>query len=337
MVKVNNEWEPLKEVILGTVDNANMPTHGKDLHCINYADKDSIPNNEDGFWNSKVYFETEEDLENLKNTLESAGVKVHRPSPIQTRNVISNGYWKTNQYYTFCPRDTVTVIGDTILESPMSLRSRQYETDCFKDIFIQKMKEGANWVSAPKPRLTDDSYQREDLSQLTLRDIEPVFDAANILRCNDDILYLNSNTGNKLGAQWLQNFLGSKYRVHVLENIYSYIHIDSTIALLREGLCLLNPERVNEDNMPELLKSWDKIWCPPMVDIGYHQTNRASVWIGVNLLSIDENTVVVDNRQTELIKELKKYGIDTLDAQIRHSRTLGGSMHCVTTDLWRGE
>ena len=69
--------------------------------------------------------------------------------------------------------------------------------------------------------------------------------------------------------------------------MYSYIHIDSTIAVLREGLCLLNPERVNENNMPEFLKSWDKIWCPPMVDIGYHQTIRASLWIGVNLLSVD--------------------------------------------------
>jgi glycine amidinotransferase/scyllo-inosamine-4-phosphate amidinotransferase 1 len=336
MVRVNNEWSPLKEVILGTVDNANMPTHGKDLHCINHAEKDRIPHDEDGFWDSVVYRETEEDLNNLQKTLEDVGVKVHRPTPIETRRVISNGYWKTNQYYTFCPRDTVTVIGDTIIESPMSLRSRQYETDCFKDIFIDKMKQGANWVSAPKPRLTDDSYQREDLSKLTLTEQEPVFDAANILRCNNDILYLVSNTGNKLGGQWLQNFLGNEYKVHMLEDIYSYIHIDSTIALLREGLCLLNPERVNEDNMPELLKSWDKIWCPPMVDIGYHQTNRSSVWIGVNLLSIDENTVVVDNRQTHLIKELEKYNIDVLDAQLRHSRTLGGSMHCVTSDLVRG-
>jgi N-dimethylarginine dimethylaminohydrolase len=217
----------------------------------------------------------------------------------------------------------------------MSLRSRQFETDSFKDIFIKKMEEGANWVSAPKPRLLDSMYQREDLSKITLNNHEPVFDAANILRCNNDILYLVSNTGNLKGAKWLQNFLGKDYRVHTIENVYSYIHIDSTIALLREGLCLLNPERVNENNIPDFLKSWDKIWCPPMVDIGYHKTIRASVWIGVNLLSIDENTVIVDNRQMDLIKELRKYNIDTLDCKIRHSRTLGGSFHCVTTELLR--
>lgn len=335
MVNVNNEWGKLKEVIVGTVDNANMPTHGKDLHCINYATDDTIPKEEIGFWDQKVYDETYEDLENLSKVLTDVGVKVRRPSPIDTQKTISNGHWETTQYYTFCPRDTVTVIGNNIIESPMSLRSRQFETDCFKDIFIEKMEEGANWVSAPKPRLLDSMYQREDLSKITLNNDEPVFDAANILRCNNDILYLVSNTGNLKGAKWLQNFLGSEYKVHTIEDVYSYIHIDSTIAVLREGLCLLNPERVNENNMPEFLKSWDKIWCPPMVDIGYHKTIRASVWIGVNLLSVDENTVIVDNRQTELIKDLKKYGIDTLDCQIRHSRTLGGSFHCVTADLIR--
>lgn len=335
MVSVNNEWGKLREIIVGTIDNANMPTHGKDLHCINYATETEIPNDEIGFWDKQVYDETQEDLENLSSLLTNIGVKVHRPSPIDTQKVVSNGYWETTQYYTFCPRDTVTVIGNNILESPMSLRSRQFETDCFRDIFIEKMEEGANWVSAPKPRLLDSMYQREDLSKITLNNHEPVFDAANILRCNNDILYLVSNTGNLKGSKWLQNFLGRDYRVHNIENVYSYIHIDSTIALLREGLCLLNPERVNENNIPDFLKSWDKIWCPPMVDIGYHKTIRASVWIGVNLLSIDENTVIVDNRQIDLIKELKKYNIDTLDCKIRHSRTLGGSFHCVTTELSR--
>ena len=335
MVSVNNEWGKLREVFVGTIDNANMPKHGIDLHAINYADKDRIPYIEQGNFDNKVYEETYEDLENLVKVLKDLNIKVRRPEVIDTENVISNGFWTTNQYYTFCPRDTVTVIGNTILESPMTLRSRQFETYCFRDQFIEYMNEGARWISAPKPMLKDDSYQRTDLTKLTLTEREPVFDAANILRSNNDILYLISNTGNKLGGKWLQNLLGDQYKVHILENMYSYSHLDSTIALLREGLCLLNPERVNENNMPEMLKSWDKIWSPPMVDIGYHKIERASVWVGINLLSIDENTVIVDNRQTELIKELKKYNIDALDCKLRHSRTLGGSFHCVTADMTR--
>jgi len=335
MISVNNEWGKLNEVFVGTIDNANMPQHNVDLHSINYADKINIPYDECGRFDDVVYEETYEDLEKLVTLLTDCGIKVKRPKSIKTNKSISNGFWNTDQYYTFCPRDTVTVIGNTILEAPMTLRSRQFETYCFRDQFIEYMNEGAKWISAPKPILNDDSYQRDDLSKLTLTEREPVFDAANILRSNNDILYLVSNTGNKLGGKWLQNLLGDQYKVHILENMYSYSHLDSTIALLREGLCLLNPERVNENNMPEMLKSWDKIWSPPMVDIGYHKVERASVWVGINLLSIDENTVIVDNRQTELIKELKKYNIDALDCKLRHSRTLGGSFHCVTADMIR--
>ena len=48
MVSVNNEWGKLREVFVGTIDNANMPKHDVDLHAINYADKGRIPYVEQG-------------------------------------------------------------------------------------------------------------------------------------------------------------------------------------------------------------------------------------------------------------------------------------------------
>ncbi len=265
MIRVNNEWDRLREVFVGTAEYANNPIKSKDLHCINYAHMNNIDDVYVGYYPEQVIEETKEDLDILSQSLKTFfNIKVRRMKPMENTKIFQTPDWMSDGYYTFCPRDSVTVIGDTIIESPMTLRSRYFETFGFRDQFIDYMKDGARWVSAPKPRLTDDNYQRYNLDELTLTNAEPIFDAANILRCNNDILYLLSNTGNKLGAKWLQNFLGDEYKVHVLENMYSYIHIDSTIALLREGLCLLNPERVNEDNMPEVLKSWDKIWCPPL-------------------------------------------------------------------------
>ena len=339
MIYSSNEWDTLREVFVGNIENPNNPMKGKDLHCINYADKDNIDYVKEGYYPKQVIEETKEDLEELVSTLKSFRVSVKRPTTQDnSKPFLSNGEWMSDGYYNYCPRDSVVVIGDTIIESPMALRSRYFETFSFRDEFIDYMKKGTRWVSAPKPMLRDELYDRSDLSQLTLKEIEPIFDAANILRCNNDILYLVSNTGNKLGSQWLQNFLGNKYRVHILENMYSYSHLDSTMALLREGLCLLNPDRVNEDNMPELLKSWDKIWCPEMVDIGYYgDYNHASVWVGINLLSLNENLVICDENQTELHKELYKHNIEVIPMKLRHSRTLGGSFHCVTLDICRGE
>ena len=102
------------------------------------------------------------------------------------------------------------------------------------------MKDFFSLDICPKPRLLDESYQRENLDELTLTNVEPVFDGKNILRCNNDILYLLSNTGNELGSnQWLQNFLGSEYKVHVLRDMYSYVHLDSTIGFVERGFMFI--------------------------------------------------------------------------------------------------
>jgi N-dimethylarginine dimethylaminohydrolase len=172
---------------------------------------------------------------------------------------------------------------------------------------------------------------------LALHEHEPIFDAANILRCNDDLFYLVSNTGNKKGAEYLQEVVGPTKRVHTIENVYSYIHLDSTIALLREGLMLLNPSRINSvDKLPEVLRNWDIIWAPEPVDIGHYPGYcNASKWVSVNLLSVNPNLVVLEEHQVNLQIELEKHGINCAMLPMRHARTLGGTFHCVTLDLIR--
>ena len=130
----------------------------------------------------------------------------------------------------------------------------------------------------------------------------------------------------------------TKAKVHTLENVYSYMHIDSTVAFLREGLMLLNPSRIKSiDQLPEYFRNWDVIWAPEPTDIGYHSIyNNASPWINVNLLSINPNLVVLEEHQHDTRKELEKYGIDCAMLPMRHARTLGGCFHCVTLDIERG-
>ena len=48
----------------------------------------------------------------------------------------------------------------------------------------------------------------EEFHKLTEEEI--LFDAASIIRMNNDLVYLVSNTGNYLGAKWLQSILGKK-------------------------------------------------------------------------------------------------------------------------------
>ncbi len=196
------------------------------------------------------------------------------------------------------------------------------------------MKSGSKWVAAPKPRLTDKVYVENE--KLSLANLEPIFDAANILRAGRDLFFLISDSGNELGLEWLQTFLGDEYRVHPCRDLYSGVHIDSTIALLRPGLALVNPARVTDKNLPELLKKWDIIEAPEMADYSYSDLpTLSSVWLGMNLLMLSPTLAVVDKHQTKLIKQLEKNGIDTIPLQLRHGRTLGGGFHCITLDVRR--
>jgi glycine amidinotransferase/scyllo-inosamine-4-phosphate amidinotransferase 1 len=115
------------------------------------------------------------------------------------------------------------------------------------------------------------------------------------------------------------------------------MHIDSTIAFLREGLLLANPSRIkSEDVLPEPFRSWDILWCPEPHDIGHYPGYcNASKWINMNLFSVSENIVVIEENQHSLRKLLERYGFNCAMLPMRQQRTLGGGFHCVTLDLVR--
>lgn len=338
--KVNswNEWDPLELVIVGHAQGAQVPEDDRSLRAINYA---SLPQNSDiptGPYPEQVIEESEEDLSILCDTLSDLGVQVLRPANLDLSAEFSNRHWRSRGYYNYCPRDSVLVHGHNIIECPMPLRARYFETESMRHIFQRAMLNGASWISAPKPVLRDRAYRTEDVSKenLTLLEDEPCFDAANVLRCGRDLFYLVSNSGNILGAKWLQAVLGDNFRIHLLQNIYSYMHLDSTISFLRPGLVLCNPARLKPDNLPTVFKNWEIIWCPEPVDIGHAPGYcHASHWVGMNLLMVRPDLAIIEKSQTELIRQIEKSGIDVLPLSIRHARTLGGSFHCVTLDLRR--
>ncbi len=329
-----NEWDPLQSVIVGDATNARVPRADISLKAINYADDPNQPIPV-GPYPSQVIEEANEDLQGLCDVLSKMGVQVFRPLKHDTAAVIETPLWRTEGYYSYCPRDSVLVHGNTVLPTPMPIRARSREWQIYKNVFLESDAEIAR---APNAELRDELYALSSIDKdtLTLTNAEPAFDAANVLRCGYDLFYLVSNSGNEIGGRWLQEFLGNKFKVHFLKNIYAYMHLDSTISFLRPGLVLLNPARINDKNIPEPLRTWDKIWCPEPVDIGYYGNYKnASTWIGMNLLMVNPHLAIVEKSQVELIRALEKQQIDVCPLPIRHARTLGGAFHCVTLDLHR--
>jgi N-dimethylarginine dimethylaminohydrolase len=285
-----------------------------------------------------VVDEANEDLDELAQVLQSAGVTVYRPNENHYGAQVGNTQWTSDQMYGYCPRDTHLVVGETVIETPMAYRARQMEADNLSNIRQDAIASGANWIAAPRPMLPVGTHYIHN-EKVQLLENEPIFDAANCLRLNNDILYLKSCTGNRRGADWLQRNLGKDYRVHVLDDVYAYAHLDSTIAPVNEGLVVLNRSRIKLGNIPQVFvdEQWRIIWFDDPYPIPFYQYPYASPWIGMNLLMIDPHTAIVDKNQIELITDLERHKIEVWPLQLRHARTLGGGFHCVTLDLERAK
>ena len=318
-----NEWDPLQDVIVGDATGARIPLLDISLRTINYADVKDDSEIPFGPYPTQVIEEANEDLELFCDVLRKESVKVLRPDP--THFV---------RYYNYCPRDGVLVHDDLILVTPQPLRARRNEYRALDSILTQYGN-----VIYTRCSQADTMYNRACLGDpdiLALNETEPCFDAANILRDNDNLYYLVSNSGNKAGARYLQELCPTK-KVYTIEDVYAYMHLDSTISLLREGLMLLNPSRIKSiDQLPKPLQSWDYIWCPDPGEV-YHYPGycNSSKWINVNLLMINPNLAVIESNQHALRVELEKHHIESAMIQARHQRTLGGGFHCVTLDLER--
>ena len=157
----------------------------------------------------------------------------------------------------------------------------------------------------------------------------------------------------------MQSVLGNEYKVHLTSEIYRSSHIDSTAMCLKPGLVLLNSTRVNEKNCPEIFAKWDKIYFDDVAptseaELKFQKEFRdplgneiealgfqtdlhgmSSPWVGMNFLSVDQETVIVDERQTNLRKVLEKRKFTVIPIQMRHIYTQGGGIHCATLDTVR--
>ena len=196
-----NEWDPLEEVIVGNPLGARFPTADKSTQMAEFPDR-PIRDIPPGAFPTPIIAETEEDLSAFVAVLEAAGVTVKRPETWPHEARFSTIHWESEGYYNYCPRDVFLVIGDQIIETPNVIRSRSQETFSYHSLMLEYLRSGARWYSAPRPMLLDALFEA-DKEKPTPSNDEPAFDAANVLRLGQDLIYLVSGTGNELGGQWL--------------------------------------------------------------------------------------------------------------------------------------
>lgn len=302
MISSFNEWGKLRKIIVGDATDANWPVNDPvfKLESKKTTWKETpVPR---GPVPQFIIEQANEDLGILAATLASLGVEVIRPDPLN--------FQTHDGLYNYCPRDRLLVYGNTVVDTAMMYPCRDMEYQCYMDV----LQDAGRIITMPRKQ-------------------GMVLDAANILRLNDKMLFLESASGNREAYEWLcKQFPEVEIE---LCNFYAGVHIDSTIVALREGLVMLNAARVKPDSVPRVFEKWDKIWVDEVVAQDFYQYPYASKWIAMNMLTVDPHTVIVDRHQTELIRKLEQWSFTVVPLELRQSRTLGGGFHCVTLDLVR--
>ncbi|MEU6575130.1 glycine amidinotransferase [Streptomyces sp. NPDC046805] len=293
-----------------------------------------------------------EDVEGVADQLEALSVKVHRPlEPAADLTQVTTPAWDAAVVPPLNVRDNTLIMGDEIIETPPTLRDRYFENQFLKPVFMEYFAQGARWTSMPRPIMTDASFDPENENAAPNIEVpenpqpspydagvEAMIDAANCLRLGRDLVVNISNANHVLACEWLERHLEGRFRVHRMHKL-TQSHIDSVVVALRPGTLLLRSPDVL-DFLPEKLRTWDTV-VPPAPTIGdYPQYENGdpippSPYIDLNVLSIDENTVMVNDACKTLIRTLEDHGFTVVPVRHRHRRLFGGGFHCFTLDTVR--
>lgn len=346
VVNAHNEWDPLEEVIVGTVEGALIPPWDIEMEATLHRREvwpffqqyGGTP------WPAEMLRKADKNLQEFIHILEAEGVKVRRPSPFDFSKPLSAPEFSIkSSCYALMPRDVLLVIGDQIIESPMGWRSRYFEHHAYKELCKEYFRAGARWVSGPRPTLGDRTYhanyvapQEGEPQRTVLTEFEPVLDAADVIKCGRDLFVAQSSCCNRFGIDWLRRHLGDEYMVHEVEVYDTHpMHIDATFYPLAPGKLLINPERVF--HVPEMFKKagWDVMVCPEPEMPSTHPMYNCSRWIMMNMLMLDEKRVIANREEKGLLAALKGWGFDPIPCNFYDFETIGGGFHCATVDIRR--
>jgi len=77
------------------------------------------------------------------------------------------------------------------------------------------------------------------------------------------------------------------------------MHIDTTFVPLAPGKVLVNPDFIDVDRLPPIVKRWDVLIAPrpDPVDGRMAKFSMCSPWTSINVLMLDDRRVVVEASQ----------------------------------------
>ena len=276
----------------------------------------------------RILDETEEDYQNLCKVLNIAGVEILRPEIVD--GDLSRR--PANQ-----PRDDMAVIGETLYVNNARPEYRSILDQIDNKVIVEE---------CPEKKLVSTSFIHRLGSELHWGTNQPTWRDSALVK--------------KYEKQWP----AEGFDVNIMEHEG---HGDCTWCVPKEGCIVTLFDIQNyKDKFPGWdicyleNKYWDQMspfrkiknknggkwWVPgeeDSDDFSEYVETYLKDWVGyveetvfeVNMLSIDENTILVNNYNKQVFDFLEKNNIAPVIAPFRHRWFWDGGVHCVSQDLYR--
>ena len=282
----------------------------------------------------RIADETEEDYQRLDALLTDAGVKTHR-SFLDINKVKS---LKNIFRPPVNPRDHFAVIGEKIY------------------VWVGQGGEGYEDVLK--------QIERKHISSNTLE--WGNISTAVITRVGKDIFWdLEGQTRTEENIQkYVDLWKQQGYRVHLSRRGY---HNDGAFCVVKPG-CIVSLYDVQ--NYETMFPGWDVLYVPDQSwdkmstfhkikhkvggrwwlkgeehndELINFMNTWLNDWVGyveetvfdVNMLSLDQNTIICNNYNKEVFAHFKKHKVEPIVFNFRHRYFWDGGVHCITQDLYR--
>jgi hypothetical protein len=279
----------------------------------------------------RIAEETEEDYQALDKILKDAGVQTHR----SFLDIDKVGSLKNIFRPPVNPRDHFAVIGEKLYA-----------------------------VSNGMPGYSD-VLKQIDRKNLEVSKDDIHISTATICRVGKDIWWdIEQNTSTELVNKYKKRWTEEGFRVHISTRGY---HSDGVFCVVKPG-CIVSLHDIQdyESEFP----GWDVLYLPdqswskvsPFLKMKKKVGGRwwlkgeehndqliefvntwLTDWVGfveetvfdVNMLSIDENTIICNNYNKAVFDHFKKHRVEPIIFNFRHRYFWDGGIHCITQDLYR--
>lgn len=300
--------------------------------------------------NADLIAQRNEELDGLAATLQQMGVVVHRPDPLTNIIPFVTPTFKSELSSASNVRDVTLAYGNKLIETPTFVRNRYFENTLLYSVYNKLWdggRNGSQWIRCPHTSLTDDTIDLgcwsddRDYNHVPSNFVMAI-DGAQFLRIGRDAI-VNINSYNQwVGYEWIKSFFPEVdfHVLHVTDN-----HIDGCLICLRPGTFLVNPKYSNiRDLLPNKFKSWEYI-IPTDTTIPIDVTGMTDIDVqlassrgmDVNVLSIDDHTVVVNERAYGVRQALEKHGFTVVPVKLENGEIFAGGIHCSTLDVVRDD